>query len=455
TFMNANYYDILSPNFNSRGLKILHTQSDADGDGVGDPGFVVGGFFSDCYALDVTCTFNNIGFVMRTDFNLNHIWTTEIDANNTINNLEYDFVNGITETSDGFFITGSATGITATSNVQQAVLAHKLDFMGAILWDSSYILGNASDLSTDAYFDVASNEIYMLVNYSISHYFGVTVLNNTTGAITLSKSWYAGSGDLDRYGFRIIESATNTNNLVISGYDRDENWTSGGASFFGQSNIFVYEFVKATGVQVGASYQYLVPHTEPAGDEFNFWSGQLPLIYYPDISHLYTDTAGVSSYFHVGYRTNPSASFTEAELFRTPTFLRNECEDLPLQLTPNAATFSPTPVTSGQIPTTAVPLVLNDAAVSYTTTPCDMALNINDIEQEKGGIFPNPAADYVFFTSEGIQSFQVMDAMGRTIFNGVLTSEKSIYVGHLKPGMYFIQVEGDTYRSHTFKLVKK
>ena len=57
-----NEYAVVSPNFNSRGLKIIATNSDADGDAIGDPGFVIGGFFSDCYALDTTCMFNNIGF---------------------------------------------------------------------------------------------------------------------------------------------------------------------------------------------------------------------------------------------------------------------------------------------------------------------------------------------------------------------------------------------------------
>jgi hypothetical protein len=228
-FVTANYYDVISPNFNSRGLKIIHTTSDADNNGIGDPGFVVAGFFSDCYAVDVNCNFNNIGVILRTDINLNILWTTEIDTSNPINTLDYDFANGITETNDGFFITGSATGVTPTSTVQQAVLAHKLDFTGVFMWDSSYMVGNASDVSTDAYYDVGTNEIYVLVNYSISHYFGVTVLNNLTGAYNLT--WVATGADLDKYGFRIMESANSANNLVISGYDRDENWTNTYISF--------------------------------------------------------------------------------------------------------------------------------------------------------------------------------------------------------------------------------
>ncbi|MEM7086779.1 MAG: T9SS type A sorting domain-containing protein [Bacteroidota bacterium] len=452
-FVTANYYEIIGPNFNSRGLKIVHTQSDANNDGVPDPGFVVGGFFSDCYAVDINCNFNNIGFILRTDNNLNHIWTTEIDANNPINSAEYDFVNGITETNDGFFITGSATGITPTSSVQQGVLAHKLDFSGVFMWDSSYIFGNASDVSTDAYFDVGSNQIYVLVNYSISHYFGVIVLNNVGGASTLH--WVATGSDLDKYGFRIMESANSASNLVISGYDRNESWTNTSGSFSGQSTIFVYEFTKATGTQVGASYQYLVPHTEPAGDEFNFWSGQLPLIYYPDISQLYVDTGGNANYYHVGYRTNPSATFTETELYKTPLNFRNECDHLALQLTPNTGNLTPIQVTSGQVPTSVVSLILNDAVIAFQISMCDPALSINEENKNKGGIYPNPASDVVYLTGDNLKTYKVIDASGRTVFMGTLTNEKSIYIGNLAQGMYFVQTFDPNRNMQTFKLIKR
>ena len=452
-FVTSNYYDIIGPNFNSRGLKIIHSVSDADGDTVGDPGFVVGGFFSDCYAVDINCNFNNLGFVLRTDINLNHIWTTEIETSNPINTLDYDFANGITETNDGFFITGSATGITATSSVQQGVLAHKIDFSGVFAWDSSYLFGNASDVSTDAYYDVGTNQIYVLVNYSASHYFGVNVLTNGGGVSTLN--WVASGNDLDKYGFRIMESANSANNLVISGYDRDENWISGGVSFSGQSTIFVYEFAKATGAQVGPSYQYLVPHVEPTGDEFNFWSGQLPLIYYPDMSQLYVDSAGIANYYHVGYRTNPSATFTESELYKTPVNFRNECNNLILQLTVNTGNLTPITVTSGQVPVNAVPITLNDMVVPFQISMCDPALSIDEERLDKGTMYPNPASDLVYFTSDDIATYTVIDALGRSVFSGTLTEDKSIYVGDLTNGMYFIKAFDGCGNMDTFKLIKR
>ena len=110
--LSANFYDIISPNFNSQGFKIVYTTSDADGDSVADPGFVVSGYLSSCMPLNVSCGLN-IGFVMRTDILLNSMWTMELENNNTTaGTFDYDFINDITETPTGFFLTGSITGQT-------------------------------------------------------------------------------------------------------------------------------------------------------------------------------------------------------------------------------------------------------------------------------------------------------------------------------------------------------
>ena len=450
----ANYYDILSTQFTTRGLHISYTQSDADGDGVGDPGFVVGGFFSDCYNLDTTCTFNNIGFVMRTDMALNPIWITELDASNPIDNQDYDFVNGITETNDGFFITGSGTGITNNNVVQQEILAHKIDFQGTFVWDQSYIFGNSNDVSVDAYYDANTNDIFMLCNYSVSHYFGVTVFSNG-GVYDPSRSWIASANDLNRYGFKIMEPMGNSNNLLITGYDRDENWTSGGSNFFGNTNIFVHEFAKATGLQVGNSYQYLVPHTEPIGDEFNFWSGQLPLIFYPDITFQKVDATGVNNFYHVGYRTNTPGGFTETELFETTVSKRNVCERLGIQLTPNPFTPQYSLVTSAHISVVEVPLVLNDMPISFTEEFCDPTMSVDENFKDKSLLYPNPASDYVYITGKELRSYRILEANGRLVSEGVLKNNDPIFIGNLSNGLYFIQVTDDSGRIENFKLIKK
>ncbi len=448
-----NHYGIISPNFNSRGLKIVGTNSDADGDSVPDPGFVVVGFFSDCYNVDTTCNFNNIGYVLRTDISLVPMWSTEIDANNPINNFDYDFANGITETIDGFFITGSATGVNANV-VQQAVLAHKIDLMGVMMWDRSYIFGNSQDVSVDAYYDVATDEIFMLNNYSVSHYFGVTVYGNATGVINGAKSWYASGNDQDKYGFKIMESFTSNDNLIISGYDRDENWVDVNSnSQFANSSLFVYEFEKANGNPVGLSYQYLVPHVEPVGDEFNFWNGQLPLMYYPDISFPQVDTDGTAYYYHVGYRT--VGGLTNMELFKTDLNRRNECENVPIVINPNPLNVTFVPVTSAGIPTTMTVASIGATGFNYIIEPCSVYLSVSDNGLKKGSIFPNPATEFVNFTLKSLESYVVIDTLGRVVSSGNLSNETQVYVGDLNNGVYFIKVFDADKKTQTYKLIKK
>ncbi|GAB5398647.1 MAG: hypothetical protein Aureis2KO_02320 [Aureisphaera sp.] len=451
--LNTQYYDIVSPNFNSRGLHIAYTESDADGDGTADPGFVVSGFFSDCYNLDTTCN-ANIGFVLRTDAGLNFIWATEVDTGVPAT-ADYDFVNRVTETSDGYFLTGSATGLNAAGFTQQGVLAHKIDFMGTQVWDNSYIFGNSQDVSVDAYYDAGTNEIYALVNYSVSHYFGITVFNNTTGVIDFTKSWYGSASDLDRYGFSIMESLTSPNNFVIAGYDRDENWTAGGTSFFGQSNVFVYEFDKATGNPVGLNYQYLVPHTEPIGDEFNFWNGQMPLIYYPEMSFVHRNATGtVSDYFHVGYRRNTSASFTAAELYKTDFNKRNQCQDLLLNITPVGISTFTIQVSSAVVPVFTSPLALNMNGYNYNEDLCDPTLSSGTQEVEMGVIFPNPVSDTLFTTFQGANNYVIFDALGRKVVQGTIDASKAIPVESLNSGMYFVSISNDSRQDQTFKFIK-
>ena len=156
---------------------------------------------------------------------------------NTVNTLEYDFVNGVAETSDGFFLTGSATWQDLSNNTaQQIVLAHKLDFQGTMQWDQSYVFGNANDVSVDAYFDSTTSKIYMLTNYSFSHYFGISVFDNN-GTYDSARSWYADDpNNLNMYGFALMPSFNSANNLVIAGYDRDESWNIGANSYYGESN---------------------------------------------------------------------------------------------------------------------------------------------------------------------------------------------------------------------------
>lgn len=443
--MSSQYFEIVSPNFNATGIHIIYTESDIDADTVPDPGFVVGGFFSDSYAVDSVAS--NFGFVIRTDMALNLYWTIEIDSTSGAN--DYDFVNDITETSDGYFLTGSAN-----EGAKQGILARKIDFTGASLWDSSYSGGNSRDISVDAYYDSVSDQIYMLNNYSQAHFFGITSLSNATGVINTAETWIGTSSEFDIYGFTLIESVSNPNHLVISGYDSFEAWVdTAGNSLTGQSNLFVYEFEKATGNQVVINYQYLVPHMEPVGDEYNFWNSQFPLLYFPDISFA-PSIPGALNYFHIDYRTNTGVNFTEANMIQTSNNKINECENKEIIVTQNGVAITSTNAIIGPTPNIANNLVLSDAAIGNLIRDCQGVLSNNDNQLDKTFIYPNPANDYIFVNTE-VRSFSIKDALGRIIETNINENTSRIYVGDLPIGLYFITIKNENGMSKTFKIMKK
>jgi hypothetical protein len=449
-----NYYQIVSSSFHNTSLHISYTESDVDADGMPDPGFIIGGFFSDSYAIDTSAT--NIGFVLRTDTNLNTLWTIEID-NSANGNYDYNMVNNVIETNDGFFITGSST---MPNGMQQLVLAHKIGFDGSFQWDSSYEYGNSRDVSVDAYFDNSTNKIYMLSNYSNMHHFGVTVFDNSTGTISVSQTWVATeqSGILDHYGFTIEESLSgNTNNLIITGYSREKSWIdANGNNITSQSNIFVYEFNKSTGTQVGHSNYYLVPHTEPAGDEYNFWGGQMPLIYYPEISTNFYNVAGVDYHYVIGYKID-TGSYTQANLFRTLPNFESICQFADLNFNPQSITSAGISVSSGFTPQQSFTMTLTYNDITPTVTNCTgEPLSINDNNDLKGSyLYPNPTENLVYITANNAVLYQVFDAQGRKISQGQISQDKSINIESLKNGLYFITILDNKNKSQIFKVIKK
>ncbi|MCR9182452.1 MAG: T9SS type A sorting domain-containing protein [Flavobacteriaceae bacterium] len=452
--LDSKFYDMVSPNFNSRGLKIIFSESDANNDGLSNPGLVVTGFFGTCYSINVSCPLN-AGFIFRTDINLNTLWSKELESIVPGSAQDFDFINGIVETNDGLLLTGSVTGENSIGLSQQGVLAHKIDFEGNFQWDASYIRGNSSDISVDAYYDLSTNEIFMLTNYSVLHNFGITVLNNANGAIITAKSWEANevNFELDFYGFSLLRSVSNPNNLVIMGYRRDFFNGTG----FDQSNPFIYEFDKSTGIQSGDSYQYLLPFVEPIGDEYNFWNGQMPLMFYPDMAMLNVLNSGVTNYMALGYRLD-ATNYGNIELFKIDNLNRNVCDNLPLQF--NSSTLGSilpiTTVSSGTMPIMDNLLTLNFQSPTITQASCDPSLSVGSNQILDIKLYPNPASDYIYLTGDQIVFVQVVDSTGRIVLQSKpLDSSNRLFVGDIKTGIYFVSVTGINNQTQTFKLLKK
>ncbi len=449
TSLNSKYYDIVDPDYHGRGLHIITTESGDLG-----PGYAVGGFISDMYPFSPGNS--NFGFVVRTDAMLNPFWNAIINTNVTGANIDFDMVNHITETPTGFFLTGGATTLTSSAAIVQGILAHKIDFIGTFMWDSSYVnvTANMNNLSVDAYYDTAIQKLFMLCNYEHTAYFGNTTIDDSTGAIDLTRSWLATDTDNpDKYGFSIRNSVLTSNNLLISGYDRDETWVDNdGVTQNGQSNIFLYEFDMNSGVIQPPTIQYLVPHVEPQPDEFNFWNIQMPVIYYPEITSLSSDMV---NYYHVGYRTRNSVNFTEVELVKTKGDKLNDCENLNFSPTILALEYFAAVVFSHIEDVMAESIVFVENPLPHNVYTCDPGIGVDESELSSLQLFPNPTKDYLYVeVTQNITFYKITDSLGRVLLQDVLQEGTPIDVKNLKSSIYIIEFYDKNNLITTQKFIK-
>lgn len=448
------YYDIVNASFNSTGFNVIISNTDATGDTNPNLGLLITGFFGNCPNADPNCSFN-LGFALRTDLSLNELWTSEVGSS-VIGNLNYDFVNGAIETNDGFVLTGSATG-DLNGNIQAGVLIHKIDFEGNFVWDNSYIFGNSRDVSVDGYYDSVNDEVFLLTNFSVWHHFGVTVVDNANGAINAAKSWYVNevSNNLDFYGFSLVESLSSPNNLIVYGYRRD--YFDGTDN--NQSNIIIYEFDKATGNEVGTSYQYLAPFQETQPEPYNLWTGQLPLIYYPDMAIIDSD-ATTPIHYTVGYRNGDAANggLANIEFINVDALKRNACDHIIIDYTRNALGTVDfiTNVSSALVTTVDNAMSLNDTAITLNVDSCSTPLSVIDQNKTEIKLYPNPASSHVFLGNAEVSKIRIMDIQGKKVFEtNSYNKNEGIFIGNLKSGIYFISVEASGKTSDNLKLIKK
>jgi Secretion system C-terminal sorting domain len=440
----TNAFYTLHPNSNSQGLHIIYTERDIAG--VATPGFVVAGFINDEYTTNLPGL--NKGFIMRTDSNLIELWTSSTNSTTAANN-DYDMLNHVTETNDGYFVTGASN---QPNGSQQSIAMMKFDDAGTLLWEQNYTEGNSTDVAADALYDLTTNTVFVLVYYSFSHYFGITAIDNTTGNIDLSRSWAASGNDLNWTGFSLQASNDfNTpEDLIIFGYRReavvdDPNGVANTAS----TVPFAVSFNKFTGA-ISRSNWFPVPYIDPPAsqDMFSYWNGQSPLIYHPDIG-IALD--GSDCYFMLGYRSygqNTSAM----ELMRIDLGLASLCLTTPFSITQFNITPSYTnamaqaeSVTQNFINLAAIP----SANISGTCEDGEI-LATATFENKEIKLFPNPASEILNVTNltTNSASFSILDIQGKVLKSGSLNNG-FLSVSELAQGVYFIKISEEN--KHTIK----
>jgi hypothetical protein len=438
SILNAKYYTLNIPQtFHAQGLNIIYTLNGSSG-----RGFVVGGFT--CMDYDELTNDVHEGLIIYARENdLMPMWTTSVNATNPLSS-QFDMVSDVTETVSGYFVTGSLGNLVA-SNLKQSVLCLGIDFDGNSRWANSYNKGNNSEVGVDAFYDQNSNEIYLLANYASPGFFGVTVLDDANGVIDNVKSWYAFDlSIINWYGFTITESLyNNPGSLFIGGYIKEGQYTDESGNPVQSHTIpFGYEFDKATGNQVTTNFFYNIPYQDPGfNDYFDFWSAQMPLIYYPDMAVCLRDQSG---YFMVGYRADLPANNVNAEFIKTDVSLQNECYRTSYAISHNAlaVTSIETQAIAGNSDFIDVNLIPATMYYEYNLSCPDLSIDDQKMNDQVD-IFPNPAHNrlYCNISAQGPVCYSIYGANGIKTGEGKLDSGKpEIDISTLSAGLYFIKL---------------
>ena len=86
-------------------------------------------------------------------------------------------------------------------------------------------------------------------------------------------------------------------------------------------------------------------------------------------------------------------------------------------------------------------------------TNCNLFTAVKENMEDQIRVYPNPASDRIFVEQGNFQEFTITDLLGRTVKSGQLDADNFIDINSLAPGIYILNITGDSKQS--FKLVKE
>jgi hypothetical protein len=264
-----------TPATNGMGLHIKSTP-----DAIGE-GFVLVGMVHEPTGGFSLQNASKKGFCVKLDQSLNIDWEQHLDVPlDAIYPRDYDVASFVVPTDQGYFITGGKNMLTLIGQQRQGIMAIMLDHSGSLIWDASYFTGNFADNGASAYYDQATQEVYVLTNISVSHHLGISVFDANTGTLDNAASFEAFSSnfDLDKYGYTMVK-APFSNSLMIQGRGMDGQWANDNG--LGQPGFLVNYNMQNQ--QFGVHYAETQPSQAFNGitQEAPFYPNPFRLFYYP------------------------------------------------------------------------------------------------------------------------------------------------------------------------------
>ena len=453
---NEAYYDLEPSGEHSQAVHIQATPGDPD------EGFVLVGIVQEDEAFSSFYNTDKQGFCLKVRQDLTIQWAKYIDSQYPYISQDFDVASHVTVTDQGYFITGGKN--IAPIFHQQGVLAIMLDTNGNLIWDTSYAAGNAFDVGASVYYDQANQKIFLLVNYSAAHHFGITAFDAITGNVDNSMSMTTQSMNLDKYGF-CVQKSPNPSSLQILGFAKDEGWFSPmppvqkGAPAF----IMEYNYVDNT---LGLHYMETnlsLSIPEQIGIFEPFYLNQFPAFFYPQ-GLLYIDDHRGSVY--LSYEANSTEDLPRLKVHKLehPNFEFCDSDSITLELGNCCGFFFSDSLNLSDI--IVAPQSPSFNAFDDPSTikgECFVANQKNpSIVAPSWTIAPNPSngstiIDLESFVGIPVQ-LKIYDALGRLTFSKELdqVSEKvNLNLHHLPQGFYLVSIKDELGRLSQRSLILK
>lgn len=383
--------------------------------------------------------------VIKLDQNLALQQSITVSSANVTN--DYDMATDILEAQNGdrFFIIGTSN---KNGNPSRACsFAALIDFSSSsVVWSHNYstALGYHWDAAADAYFD--GDQLYVLANSSIVHYYNVVQLEGTTGVVNneIQFSDVTYGNDFNHYGYEIKRSVLGEDGgLVISG------WKSLYSSDAVQP--FLMEF-NPNDASINWHWKYNSINNNQLSLNENNWlnltaGGQFPY-YYNNMMTYRPDRRGYGmlSAFEEGndmvllwYKTDMQGNVSEdcgqdsvhADSIVWTFHYNNDIKKVTDNTQEGMEEF------------------LRETPIAYDESRCEWEFNkngvINSTQDAIGSIYkvyPNPATNSLFVSGDNIAYISVTDMFGREVLReeaGTQT-QYSINVSGVKAGIYLVNI---------------
>ena len=407
------------------------------------------------------------GLVIQLDQNLSLNWTKKLSTSQQLCpyiNDEYMAVSSVTETSAGYFLTGSISEVGPSGKTTQGVLNRTINQNGQFVWDRSYHhVQNCSTIDhrfagSDAM--IFKGELISTNNSSNWHSMGYNKQMPVSGVLTYNGM---GASGINHNWSNQIMSAINGKDIIVAGINSDIDVPVVRSIDPVSGNVnWTMEYV----VQNNTSHFHTFGQTDPRLQPFGM-NGYFQAFEYSDLMTIEPNAGFYTpngSYMLVANRCDGPGQLIGLEFFEltengdksvnTTDCAVNELSESfdPIPMDPrfvmgNMAQLTDQPIDASYGEKVTTYGSCTNGAPSIPNQNGKRALSVNDVEANYlFEVFPNPVKDNLTVKWESeltVDRIEVMNLTGQVLMVSQVNSGQTstvISLSHLPSSVYLVQL---------------